>query len=77
MQRPNGLAFSRRERTAGIVKKTRISRAKRSAAWACSVAWYSDGDQTLYGLLRSRLMQLRQILQPLRDVSSRVVAVRV
>jgi len=32
---PNGLPISRRERAAETVKKPTISRAKRSAAWAC------------------------------------------
>jgi hypothetical protein len=36
MKRPNGLRISRRERTTQAAKKPMISRAKRSAATACS-----------------------------------------
>ena len=32
---PNGLAFSRRERVVSRSKIARLSRAERSAAWAC------------------------------------------
>jgi len=35
---PNGLPISRRKRTTRTAKKPPISRAKRSAAWACSAA---------------------------------------
>src|SRR5262245_28604754 len=35
---PNALPISRRERVLQTVKKPTISRAKRSAAWACSAA---------------------------------------
>jgi hypothetical protein len=36
---PNGLPISRCERAANTVKMPSISRAKRSAAWACSGRW--------------------------------------
>jgi len=37
--RPNGLPISRRKRAKMTAKKPTISRAKRSAAWACSALW--------------------------------------